>query len=188
MSAATKFPVVRYTFGLVLISSIALIAMFGTIYWNHQQHNHYHERIQDYHLASLRYIGTIKEGIYFLRLHRVSVDDYPLTGPQDTNNSFDKINVINELGLLANAAAELQTLQERYREPEFALSNKRIQKSLKFLLSHEPDELMWHIAEDKAGGLLMVQLKQLERLHQIVHDDLQSTRVPASIWAELLPS
>ena len=174
MSTVTRFPVVRYTIGLLLISSLALLGVFIAIYWNQQRDSQYLERMQGYHLASLEHIGTIKEGVYLIRLHLVSVDESPLTDPQFANNSLDMLNVTNELTLLANAAAALQSLQQRYGGPEFALPNERLQKSLELMLGHGPDELIRQVAADKAGGLLMVQLKQLERLHQFAYEDLHA--------------
>ena len=172
MSATVKYPFVRYMIGLLVIATVALLGMFAVIYWNSQRDRQYHELILDYHLASLKHIGTIKEGIYLLRLQQVSASEYPITDPQPGIDLLNEFNITNELTFIADAAAALEALQQRYAVAEFTLPNARMQKSLESILRLGDDGVMQLLADDTAGRLLKPQLQQFERLHQIAYEEL----------------
>lgn len=172
MSATIKFPVIRYTIGLMVMTSVALLGMFVAVYWNKQRDSNYHELILDYHLASLKHIGTIKEGISLLRLQRIFSGGYQNTDSRPEVGALNTINITNELMHITDAAAALQGLQQRYAVAEFNLPNARMQKSLESFTEQGVSDAMGMFAEDSAGKTLMVHLKQLERLHRLAYERL----------------
>ena len=167
----TAPPILKLSIKLVIVTSIAMLALFTVFYWNDQRDQQYHELNQDYHLASLKNIAVIKEEIQLLRLWRLTAANQNNRTMQSAMHSGDDLNISNVLALITTAAGALQDLQRRYAAPQFASLSARVQKSLD-IFKHQPidniPELFRHEAELEQ---VLLQLQQFERLHLIVYEE-----------------
>ena len=175
MNAINKAPILKYSVSLILVTSVALLSVFAIIYINYQRDVRYQELVLNYHLATLKHLGTIKEGVNTLQLLQATTGGHRDAEPQHGLDLLNDFNMTNEFVLIADAAAAIQELQERYSLSEFALPNARMQKSLGSIILSEGSFRVF--TDESIGKLLMVQLQQFERLHQLAYEELVANEV-----------
>lgn len=167
----TAPPILKHSLKLVIVTSIAMLALFTVFYWNDQRDQQYHELNQDYHLASLKNIAVIKEEIQLLRLWRLAAANDSKGATRPAMQFRDDLNISNVLALITAAADALQDLQRRYTVPQFASLSARVQKSLD-IFRHRPVEDIAELSSYEAVlEPVLLQLQQFERLHLIVYEE-----------------
>lgn len=161
----------RHAVMLVIISSVAMLGLFAAVYWNDQRDRQYHELNQHYHLGSLKHVAVINEAIQSLKLWHLAAGDGKYREMQPGIQAQNDLNVANEIDLIVAEADRLQALQRRYAVSQFESLSARLQKSMEVFRHRPAGDVPAQYGYVNALEPLLVELQQLERLHQILLEE-----------------
>lgn len=176
MTAPTpREAITRYLFAVLSIVVTLSIAAFAVVYWGMEERERLHERASDYHLYSLRHTAQLKEALLQAKVQSLQANETPNT-VDGVHANPERSNRFVLQAIQASVATEfaiLRELQTRYNDKRFTSLIAKAQTEVsKFVASKGPSTES--IVLPNISDEFLITLLQIQRLHSIAYEDLQS--------------
>ncbi len=155
---------------LVIVILLLAISILIQVLWRSSQHDETNDLLINYHLASIRHIGAVRNEMLIVKSYLRDIE-HQNSGVTHIELFRSGHEVIQSLHIVKEISGDIFSIQKRYQHPGFDVSVNQLQTQLApftNLLGDSVSATAMDVSMEVANiNAVLLTLKQMNRLHTI---------------------